>query len=212
MGIFSQNSKFVKFVNKMLDVLWLNILWIVCCLPIITIGASTCAAYSVTLKLVDDEEGYIAKMFFKAFKQNFKQGTIMWVITAPCIYFAYLIWQVVIKSDDANFLIIIGAIVYTALVVVTNLYTYPLIARYENKLINMVKNSVAISVQFFGKTFFLVFLIALEVFLILWNRWTLLAGILIGPEIIIYTVSGISKRIFQKLDKPQNENNGTINQ
>lgn len=216
MGIFSQNSGFVKFVNRALDVIWLNVLWLLCCIPVVTIGASTCAAYSVTLKLVDDEEGYIHKMFFKAFKQNFKQATIMWCITAPSIYLAFLIWQVVTKGDNVNFLIILGAIIYTAIVVVTNLYTYPLIARYDNSLKNMIKNSIGICVQYFGRTLILIALIALEVFLILWNRWTLFVGILIGPEFIIYTVSWISKRIFQKIERQNNngnqDNTGTINQ
>ena len=207
MGIFSQNSGFVKFVNRALDVLWLNILWIVFCLPIITIGASTCAAYSVTLKMVDEEEGYIGRQFVKAFKDNFKQGTIMWLITAPSIYLDFLMFQFILKGDDVHFLIIVGAIIYTALVVTSNLYTYPLIARYENKLINMIKNSMAISVQFFGKTIFLCFLILIEVLLILWNKWTLFVGILIGPEFIIYTVSGISKRIFQKIFRSEFQKN-----
>lgn len=212
MGIFSQNSGFVKFVNRALDVLWLNILWIVFCLPIITIGASTCAAYSVTLKMVDEEEGYIGRQFVKAFKDNFKQGTIMWLITAPSIYLDFLMFQFILKGDDVHFLIIVGEIIYTSLVVTSNLYTYPLIARYENKLINMIKNSMAISVQFFGKTIFLCFLILIEVLLILWNKWTLFVGILIGPEFIIYTVSGISKRIFQKIEKGTSQSSGTINQ
>ncbi|MCR4741897.1 MAG: YesL family protein [Treponema sp.] len=212
MGIFSQNSGFVKFVNRALDVLWLNILWLLFCLPIITIGASTCAAYSVTLKMVDEEEGYVGRQFVKAFKDNFKQGTIMWLITAPSIYLDFLMFQFIVKGEDVNFLVIIGAIVYTALVVISNLYTYPLIARYENKLINMIKNSMAISVRYFGKTVFLCLLIVIEVLLILWNKWTLFVGILIGPEFIIYTVSGISKRIFQKIEAGNDSNSGTINQ
>ena len=121
-------------------------------------------------------------------------------------------FQFILKGDDVHFLIIVGAIIYTALVVTSNLYTYPLIARYENKLINMIKNSMAISVQFFGKTIFLCFLILLEVLLIFWNKWTLFVGILIGPEFIIYTVSGISKRIFQKIEKGTSQSSGTINQ
>ena len=82
MALFNINSSFFKFINKLLDVLLLNLLWILCSLPVVTIGAATCAAFSVTLKMVDDEEGYIVKPFFKYFKQNFKQGTLMWIFTA----------------------------------------------------------------------------------------------------------------------------------
>ena len=67
MALFNINSSFFKFINKLLDVLLLNLLWILCSLPVVTIGAATCAAFSVTLKMVDDEEGYFVKPFFKYF-------------------------------------------------------------------------------------------------------------------------------------------------
>ena len=203
MALFNINSSFFKFINKLLDVLLLNLLWFLYRLPVVTIGAATCAAFSVTLKMVDDEEGYIVKPFFKYFKQNFKQGTLMWLVTAPQIYLLYLLWQLVIKSDDINAIIIIGVIFLTALSISMNIYSYPLIARYENSLKKIIKNSFGISIQYFGKTIILIAVIALEFFLILWNRWTLLVGIIIGPEFVIYTISGVSKKIFLQIEKQQ---------
>lgn len=203
MALFNINSSFFKFINKLLDVLLVNLLWILCSLPVVTIGAATCAAFSVTLKMVDDEEGYIVKPFFKYFKQNFKQGTLMWLVTAPQIYLLYLLWQLVFKSDDINAIVIIGVIFLTALSISMNIYSYPLIARYENSLKKIIKNSFGISIQYFGKTIILIAVIALEFFLILWNRWTLLVGIIIGPEFVIYTISGVSKKIFLQIEKQQ---------
>lgn len=217
MALFNMNSGFWRFVNRALDVLLLNLLWLLFSLPIITIGASTCAAFYVTMKMVDEEEGYVARMFVKAFKENFKQGTIMWLFTAPCIYADYLIWQLVIKADDINFIIILGAILYTAVIALVILYSYPLIARYKNSLRNIVKNAFGVSMLYFKRTLFLLFLVALEVAIIFWNRYTMIAGALIGPEFIIYTISGIAKRIFQKIERNNEtpggtENSGTINQ
>lgn len=217
MALFNINSGFWRFVNRALDVLLLNLLWLLFSLPIITIGASTCAAFYVTMKMVDEEEGYVARMFVKAFKENFKQGTIMWLFTAPCIYADYLIWQLVIKADDINFIIILGAILYTAVIALVILYSYPLIARYKNSLRNIVKNAFGVSMLYFKKTILILFLVALELAIIFWNRYTMLAGALIGPEFIIYTISGITKRIFQKIERNNEtpggtENSGTINQ
>lgn len=212
MGMFSQNSGFVKFMTRAFDVLWLNILWIIFSLPLVTIGASTCAAFSVTLKMVDEEEGYVGRQFVKAFKENFKQGTLMWCITAPCIYACYIIWQVVVKAEDINFIVILGAIIFTALVIVFNIYTYPMIARYKNSLKNIIKNSLGITLVYFWKTILMILLVGLEIAIICWNRYTLIAGFLIGPEFIIYTISGMSKRIFMKIEAGDSENTGTINQ
>lgn len=209
MGLFNMDSGFARFMNRAIDVLELNILWIIFSLPIFTIGASTCAAYYVTLKMVDEEEGYVGKMFVKAFKDNFKQGTILWLITAPSIYSCYLIWQLVAKADDVNFVVIAGAIIFTVVLLIFTLYAYPLLARYENSIRKTIMNSFAISSLYFPRTLFMIVVVGIECLIFLWNRWTMLAGILLGPELVIYTVSGITKRIFQSAEK--NQKNQAVN-
>ena len=188
---------------RILDVLTVNILWLLCSLPIITIGASTCAAFYVTQKMVDDEEGYVSRQFFKGFKDNLKQGTIMWLFTAPSIYVCYLIWQLISKSDDISFIIILGAILYTAIIA---------FARYKNGLKMIIRNSVAITSIYFPRTILMILIVALEVAIIFWNHYTLAVGAFIGPEIIIYTIAGMTKKIFLQIERHENENSGTINQ
>ena len=64
-------------MNKVADLCILNIICLVCCIPIVTAGASITAMYYVTLKMVRNEEAYIVRSFFKSFKDNFKQATII---------------------------------------------------------------------------------------------------------------------------------------
>ena len=71
------NSPVMSFFNKLTDLLFLNILWLVCSLPIITIGASTTAMYYVSITSIRMGDGYVAKRFFKSFVDNFKQATII---------------------------------------------------------------------------------------------------------------------------------------
>ena len=59
----------VRALNKICDMVCLNVLWLICCIPVFTIGASTTALYTVMLKMVKNEEGYIFRGFFKAFKE-----------------------------------------------------------------------------------------------------------------------------------------------
>ena len=77
--LFNMDNPFFRFMGKMVDVLWLNIIWLVFSLPIVTIGASTTAMICVMMKVVRDREGYIWRDFWKSFKINFKQSTIMWI-------------------------------------------------------------------------------------------------------------------------------------
>lgn len=79
-GIFNYDNPVWRFVGKLGDLILLNILWIICSIPIFTIGASTTAVYYVTLKLVRDDDGYTIKSFFRSFKENFKQATALWLM------------------------------------------------------------------------------------------------------------------------------------
>ena len=70
-NLFSMDSGIFRFLTRLADLMILNILFIVCCIPIVTIGASVTSLYYVTLKMAVNEEGYIAKAFLKSFRQNF---------------------------------------------------------------------------------------------------------------------------------------------
>ena len=74
MKFFSTDSPLYRFLTRLWDMIKLNFLWLVFSLPVVTMGAATVAAYSVTLKMVDEREGYVGRQFIKAFKENWKQG------------------------------------------------------------------------------------------------------------------------------------------
>lgn len=79
-GFFNYDNPVWRFIGKFGDLIILNVLWFVCSIPIFTIGASTTAVYYVTLKLARNDDGYTIRSFFKSFKENFKQATIIWLI------------------------------------------------------------------------------------------------------------------------------------
>jgi uncharacterized membrane protein YesL len=189
-------------MERLVDVFLLNLLWLLCCLPLVTIGASTVAAYSVTLKMVDNEEGYLAKTFFKAFKQNFIKSTLLWLINAVILYALYLDWQLVKASPNPSFLLIFAGIIIAGIAFCAFIYAYPLMARYENSLLNTLRNSFQISIRYLGRTLILVLIVAFEVAVFSWNTTMLLFGIIIAPMIMIYTISGVSRGIFKRIEDP----------
>lgn len=75
MSFFNLDSPVMRFLTKVADLIILNILFLICCIPIVTIGAASTALYTVTMKSVRDEESYVIRSYFKAFKDNFKIGT-----------------------------------------------------------------------------------------------------------------------------------------
>ncbi len=201
MKFFSVDSPLYKFLTKLLDVIKLNFLWILFGIPIVTIGASTVAAMSVALKMVDDEEGYIGRSFVKAFKENWKQGTLLWIITVIAVYAVYLDFQLFEAVEGNPIIFLIIGMVSTALVIIALLYSYPLVARYENTLPRTIQNSINISRKYFGRTLLLVILLAVEFVLFQFNNTMMFFAIILGPGFMIFTIASFSKRIFQQIEK-----------
>ena len=96
---FDIDGPVVQFLSKVADLMWLNILTIVCCIPVITIGASLTALNYMALKIVRNEETYITKGFFKAFKENFKQSTVIWLIFMVLFSVIYVDYRIVLTTD-----------------------------------------------------------------------------------------------------------------
>lgn len=142
------NSPFFQFMNTLAEYILLNFLWLICCIPIVTIGASTTALYYVTMQTAREEHGYIAKGFFRSFKENFKQSTIIWLIMffiGAILTFNVSFWFTM-KSTLGN---ILGTLVSVALLIYifTLFYVFPLLSRFNNTVKQTMKNALFISLQ-----------------------------------------------------------------
>ena len=147
-----------------MDMLKLNFMWLLFSIPIVTIGAATVAAMSVALKMADDEEGYIGRSFVRAFRENWKKGTVLWVITVIAAYAVYLDFQFFNAIEGNPILFLIIGIVSCFIIVLSLIYAYPLTARYENTLVKTIQNSFEIARRYFGRTLLIVFLLVFEFF------------------------------------------------
>lgn len=203
MGFFSTESPVYKFITRLWDVIVLNFMWVLFSLPIVTIGASTIAAYSVALKMVDDEEGYIARPFIKAFKENIKQGIVSGLLTLAAIYAIYLNFTLFNQLESNPLPLLIMGIIGSIVFVLSFIYAYPLMARYENTLTKTLKNSFDISIRYALRTILLLVIVGIELFVIFYNYTTMFVGVLIGPAFIIFTIAAFAKRIFIKIETEQ---------
>ena len=200
-NLFNLDGPILQFINKIVYSVYLNILWFVCCIPIVTIGASTVAAYSVAMKMVDDEEGYVARSFVSAFKANLKQGVIMGLIFLAATYAVYLDYEINRVSEEGSFILIVTGIVSVFVYVAAMLYSFPLLARYENGIVATIQNSMEISRRYFGRTLLIVGVLLLEYVIFHFNTVLLCFGYLFGVSFTVFTVAAFSKRIFQEIEK-----------
>lgn len=96
--MFKLDSPLMNFLSKVADIMILNILIIVCSIPVFTVGAAVSAAYYMTFKMVKNEETYIVRGFFKAFKENFKQATVMWLLVLLIIGILSVDYTIIVYS------------------------------------------------------------------------------------------------------------------
>lgn len=201
MKFFSAESPIYKFMQSLWDILKLNFMWIIFCIPIVTIGGSTIAAFSVLLRMSEDQEGNVIKDFWKAFKENWKQGILIGLLPPICFEAVFLDFQLYNAVENGGLGILIVGCFSAYIFIFCLIYVFPLLARYDNTVINSIKNSFRIGMKFFGRTFLLLVIIAVEVLIIFWNPTTKFVGALIGPACIMYTISGVAMHIFRKIEE-----------
>ena len=188
-------------MQSLWDILKLNFMWIIFCIPIVTIGGSTIAAFSVLLRMSEDQEGNVIKDFWKAFRENWKQGIFIGLLPPICFEAVFLDFQLYNAVENGGLGILIVGCFSAYIFIFCLIYVFPLLARYDNTVINSIKNSFRIGMKCFGRTFLLLAIIAVEVLIIFWNPTTKFVGALIGPACIMYTISGVAMHIFRKIEE-----------
>lgn len=193
---FRTDGALLKFLSKLTDFLILDMLVLIFCIPVITIGPALTAAYYVSLKEVRNEEDSVIKSFWKSFRQNFLQSFLVEVLLAAVGGFLYLdITTAYHNADDSMFYrilfyVVIGAI---AIVFATFIYIFPIISRFENTLFNQIKNSLLMAVSRIIQTVVMVVLSAGFLY------FSIMYPTLIPFTVImmIYVNSYIIERIFR---------------
>ena len=151
-------------MSRVADLLLLTILCIVCCIPVITIGASVSSMYYVTLKMVRNEESYIVKGFFHAFRQNFKQSipvTLIMLAAGILLVFDLSIARSMEGMSGSVFRILFYMMAFLYLMIFV--YINPLVAKFENTTRNTFTNALLMSIRHLPYTFAMIFITVIPV-------------------------------------------------
>lgn len=141
-GLFSIDSKLFSFLSRVTDLIILSVLWMLCSIPIITIGVSTTALYYVTLKIARKEDVHIFRMFFSAIKENFKQGisiTCLLLILGAILFFDYRLLTAMEGTVAQTIAWVLLPV--SLLFVMTMFYVFPLQSQYINSIPHTIKNA-----------------------------------------------------------------------
>ena len=199
--IFDLNNPLWSTMGKLVDVLVLHFFWVICCLPIVTFGPSTIALYYSMMKTVKDENPHYVKTFFRAFKENLKQGIPLGLIML--IMGSLLTYALVFYIRQGNATEYKG--MYTTLKVMTIFiltifvfilqYVFALAARFENTIIQTIKNAFFMSLKNLGWTIVMIRVFAAPYLIIYFTNFVPL--FLIAYGLVVFVDSYILNRIFE---------------
>lgn len=166
---FNPESPFMQFMARIADYFIINIFMVLCSLPIVTMGAAITATHKVMQNFQFDNDSPVARSFFRSFIQNFKQATVVWLLTLLAAVSlagdALLVYLYAGELLALPLYVLVGSGVVVLLGAAS--YAFSLIARYENTLKQHLRNSILLAIGHLPKTVVMVALYALPVLLCL---------------------------------------------
>lgn len=200
--LFRMDSPLMRFLTKIADLMVLNILFCITSIPLITIGASWTALYSVTLKMVRDEEGSVSRSYFRSFRQNFRQATLLWL--GVLVVLALLVLDIRVlngmSEGTAPGLLRVGVEILALLGIMVLQYLFPSLARFEASLADTLKNACIMALAHLPKTALMTAAVVGAVWITLINNTTIAVGLMVWPligfSLMAFGNSGILRKIF----------------
>lgn len=201
MKFFDLDSPLMQVLNKVADLLWLNILTLICCIPIVTAGASLTAMNYMALKIVRNEECYITKGFFKSFKQNFKQATAIWLLFLLAVLVLAGDFYIV-KNSGIEFNIVIKVVIGIVALILTFtwMFVFPVLAKFDNTVIRTIKNAFVMSILQFPKTLLMIVIYVLPIVIGILVPQAFPICFLFGLSAPAYVSALLYNKFFQKLE------------
>ena len=203
-NLFRPDSPLMRFMMMITNLVVLNVLWLLCCIPIVTAGASTVAMHTVLLGYLNKKDDAVVKPFFRAFRENFRGVTPLWLMNF--LIAAVMVAEIFYLSVGAEtWLKVVFGILLFIYGAATS-YLYPLMARYQSSKKQAILNSFMLSLRHFLSSLCVVTLNGLPIFLlvafpaIFWK--TILFWTVIGFSLIAYLDLKILMPVFKRYESP----------
>ena len=207
MNFLKPDSPVMNFLATLADLIILNLLFIICSIPVITFGAAYSAKYYVAMKIVRGEDNGVIVPFFKAFIRNFKQSTVVWFIMLIAIALITLDWRWTLYNGWANTALPykIGIIAFSIVVALMTIAIFPTIARYEMKTTELFKAAlIFVIIRFIPLILILALMIASVIACLWYAQWFPLIYVFCSTTIRYFLCIVFIKQ-FDKLEKSQAE-------
>ncbi len=208
MKLFSLDSPLMQALNKMADLMWLNVLTVICCIPVVTVGASLTAMHYMLLKIVRNEDTYITRGFFKSFKSNFRQATVIWLIQLVITVVLAGDFYIMYRSETEFHIVFQVLLMIVAMIVIfTTTFVYPVLAKFDNSIFRTIKNALYVSILQFPKTLAMVVMSVLPIVLVIIAPTLVPIVLMFGLSIPAFLFAKLYNKFFKKLEAKVAESN-----
>ena len=195
----SIDNPFFDFMSNVADLVLLNIVWILTCIPLITIGASQTSIYRIMLRRVRKTCVYPVKEYLAVWKEEFRKSTKLWI--GMLVVVALLVFDLMYMGRTWNaWGIAIGVLLFLWMILFS--YVFPLMAQFDNTIKNTMKNACYMAVSHLPYTILILVLNLIPIFCVL------AGGAIMQVTLPIYLAAGfaltarinavIFKTIFEK--------------
>lgn len=204
MGIFAIDGKLSRFLNQLGYLILLNILTVLSSIPLVTAGAAMTALYASSQRLVRGEEGGIVAGYFKAFRQNFRQASILWLLGMGIIGFmAFDIW--LLRSMVGVFGQVYRSLLFVLILffLTEMIYIFAVLARFDNTIKNTAKNAMLFCAGHIGQALLMLMLTFLPVILLTISYRFFSVVLLLGVSGPAYLASIYFVSLFRAVEKAE---------
>lgn len=209
MNFLRFDSDLMNAISRATDYVLLNILCVVFCIPVVTAGAAMTAKYYVAMKIMRKEEPVILKSFFKSFRENFKQATILWLIGLFVMGFLAMDWYLFgkMQQTEINLVFRIALFVLSAVVVMSVFCVFPILARFRVTIKEALRSAVLFSLLHIPHMILVVVLEFLPYYIgFYYMRWFIAIWV-IGVGLSLYYAAWMYTKAFAKIEEPVTDDN-----
>lgn len=191
-NLFSINGKFYHFMCKVSDCMILSVLWLVCSLPLVTLGTSSAALYYAVLRAVREEEGGAVRCFFRSFRDSWKQGTLVTLVVTAFAWAVYFLAG--ITQGNASVILAVLSILFLAWLH----YLLSYIARFHAPMKKVLANSLVICLANLPASLSMAALLIVTVLAFAWTYPASAMTVLIIPAVYALVSSFLLERVYRK--------------
>ena len=203
-NLFNLDNPFVQFLSRVGDLIIVNTLFLLCCLPVVTIGASVAALHKVSQAIILDEDNGTVKTFFRGFRDNFRQATALWLMMLLFAAAMVCNWFLILGFAGGSALLKGIVLAFSAVVLILAVWMFPLMTRYSNSLRQHANNALILAVVKLPRTLGLVVLVALPgiVAAVSFQTFltTLVFWITVGFGFVGYASAALVRPVFKELE------------